>query len=683
MPTAPSRSSAPPSEGDALRVAIVGAGKMARHHAAAIPRCGVAARVVALAEPDARARDAFQELAPGLKTFDSLEALLAGETVDVVHVCTPPPTHERLALAALEAGRHVYVEKPFTETPEQAQKILALAERQGLGVCPGHQLLFEAPARRALELLPSLGELHHVESSFAFRPVRHGAGGSKPLRADLQLLDVLPHPVYSLLHFLELAVPDAETRMTTRELGPGGTVHALLRRGELTAALVVTLEGRPVESYLHLVGTNGTLRADFVRSTVQQLIGPGTSFVDKTLNPYRSARQLAAGTTLALGGRFLRRQASYPGLAEIFEAFYRSIRGAGPPAVSPANIVETVTICQEIGEALADSGAAAGVRAGPSARVAITGGTGFLGAELVRTLVAQGVGLRVLARREPPPWERLAGVDYRVADLGHELPDDVLEGVETVIHLAAETAGGFEEHQRNSVEAAERVCRAAAAAGAQGFVHVSSLAVYAASGETAEIREDTAIEPRARERGAYVWGKVESERALEQLGSDLDIQVKIVRPGAIVDVRSFDPPGRLGRRIGNVFVAVGSPSERLGIVHREEAARLLAWMAQHFNEAPDAINLLAPSLPTKRELVEVLRRANPGLRVIWLPNPVLSALSRLAVLAQKLLRRGHEPVDIQKVFAVDRYDTAAVARLTERVEADTNAPAAPEKLRSA
>src|SRR4029453_3646269 len=102
-----------------------------------------------------------------------------------------------------------------------------------------------APARKALALLPCLGAIHHVESYFAFRPVRTGAGGSQPLRADLQLLDLLPHPPSPLLHFLALAAPVGTSQLVSLELGPGGTVHALVRRGELTASLVITLEGRP------------------------------------------------------------------------------------------------------------------------------------------------------------------------------------------------------------------------------------------------------------------------------------------------------------------------------------------------------------------------------------------------------------------------------------------------------
>ncbi len=657
------------STASGLRVAIVGSGMMARHHARAIPRTSAGARVVAFADPDPRAQQDFQRAFPESAPHASLSALLATESVDVVHVCTPPATHESLASEALAANCHVYVEKPFAETAEGARRILDLAARRGRSVCAGHQLLFEAPARRALELLPALGQIVHVESYFSFRPVRTGAGGRKPLRLDLQLLDILPHPVYSLLHLLEVANRQGETQLVSFTLGPRGTLHGLLRRGDLSASLVVSLDGRPVESYLRLVGTNGLLYADFIRGTVQHLVGPGSSTIDKTLNPFRQARQLLFGTTRSLFLRVARRQVSYPGLAEILDAFYRAIQQGGEPPVSADNIISTVSVCERIAEALKPAAATIRSEAGPVAqRVLVTGGTGFLGTELVRALVQRRLGVRVLARREPAPWDRVEGVEYVVGDLGEAIPERAAAGVEAVVHLAAETAGGFDEHRRNSIDATERILRLAAAAGVRRFIHVSSLAVYGPCSDESGIRESTALEGDARARGPYVWGKVESERLAARLGQELGIEVKIVRPGAIIDRRAFDPPGRLGRRIGNFFVAVGSPSDRLGTVDRGFAASALAWIVEHFEEAPAAINLLSPELPEKRELVAALQRINPGMRVFWLPRPLLAVISRCAVLAQRVLRRGSVPVDVAKVFAVDRFDTAAIRRLSARLE---------------
>ncbi len=664
----------PNASGSPLRVGIIGAGKMAQHHARSIQRVEPAATVSAVADPSVAALRQMQEICPGAHTFETPEAMLEAGIVDVVHVCTPPATHHALALAVLEHGAHVYVEKPFVETHSEAAEVLELAESRNLKVCAGHQLLYEPPAREALRLLPALGALSHVESYFAFRTVRRAPGGRTPLRADLQLLDILPHPTYSLLHVLERAVPDGTTELTALEVGPAGTVHALLRRGELTGTLTVTLQGRPVESFLRLVGSNGSIHADFVRSTVQRLIGPGISGIDKLLNPYRLARQLGAGTTVALGGRFLNRQRSYPGLVELFEAFYEAIRSGGPSPVSPENILDTVAISERVAEALRapTRQIAPSIETAPDApRVAITGGTGFLGKEVVGRLTSRGVPVRVLSRREPPEWERVPGAEYVVADIGEEVPGGALQDVDVVIHAAAETAGGWDEHQKNSIDATEHMLRAAAAAGVAKFVHVSSLAVLASDADQ-PFDESTPLEDDSRSRGPYVWGKLESERLAVRLADELGIDLKVVRPGAIVDYRDFDPPGRLGKRVGNIFVAAGSPSDTLGVVDLAGAAEVLAWVAGNFDAAPDTLNLLSPELPTRRDLVERLRAKNPDLTVIWLPTFALVPASLGAIGLQKALRPGTPAMNVAKVFESQEYDTTRIRQLTGRARQPTS-----------
>ncbi|MFQ5530169.1 MAG: Gfo/Idh/MocA family protein, partial [Gemmatimonadota bacterium] len=286
---------------EALRVAIAGAGKMAGHHAAAITASRIPARVVAVADPSPQARAAIREVVPDVREFTSLEDALREAEPDVVHVCTPPRTHADLAMLAIEAGCHIYVEKPFAPDEDQARRVLDEATARGVSVCPGHQLLFERPAREAWALLPALGDLQHAESYFAFRPVR-GRGGQPPVRDEDQLLDVLPHPVYVLLAAFEAAGLPGPSEVDSLTVG-NGTVHGLLRRGSLTASLVVTLTGRPVDSFLRLVGTNGSLHADFVRGIVIRQIGPGSSGIDKLLGPYSTARQLSLGTTVAMARR--------------------------------------------------------------------------------------------------------------------------------------------------------------------------------------------------------------------------------------------------------------------------------------------------------------------------------------------------------------------------------------------
>ena len=656
--------------GRPLRVGLVGAGKMAINHASAAARAGRRATVVAVADPSEAARQRLLAAAPSAAEFSSLGDMLEQAKLDVVHICTPPDTHYTLALQALAGGAHVYVEKPFTAGVTEAAEVLDFAARRNLLVCAGHQLLFEPPTRVALQLLPALGQLAHVESYFSFRTVRRSPGGRAPLRADLQLLDILPHPVYLLLQFLN-AAGGAVPELVALQVGDRGTVHALIRAGRTTGSLVVTLEGRPVENYIRLVGTNGSVFADYVRSTVQQQVGPGTSGIDKALAPYRQAAQLLAGTTRALARRVAARQRSYPGLSEIFEAFYQAIEDGTASPTPPGSIIATTEIWERVRAALPHGESR---RTGPSPvlgrSVVVTGGTGLLGRAVVKRLRAAGKNVRVIARREPAEWEREEGTEYLVGDLGEPIARTLLQDAEVVIHAAAETAGSWEEHQRNSLGATENVLRGAAAAGVTRVIHVSSLAVLAPPGRGARSDEGTPLRAQPRASGPYVWGKLESERLARQLGTELGLNVKVVRPGALVDYDDFDPPGRLGKRLGNLFVAVGAPRDQLGIADVGFSAQVLSWMTEHFEDAPATLNLISPDLPPKRELVSRLRARNPGLRVVWLPWAVLIPLAWVALLAQKVLRPKSPAMNLHRVFGVTKYATRGITTVAERMQAD-------------
>lgn len=642
---------------------MAGAGKMAMQHLRALQTLGSEIQVVGIADPSSEARTAMLEHVQDAEGAASIRELIVKTQVDVVHVCTPMEYHAEVATEAIENGCHVYIEKPVTPSTSELRPLLELAREKGVKVCAGHQVLFERPYRRLRELLPSLGTPVHIESYFSFRPVRTSSGNQRPLSAAEQLVDVLPHPTYLMLDALEASAPDEDTELRAIEVSPGGTVHALAGRGGLTASLVASLEARPVEHWLRIVGTNGTVHADFVRGSVQELLGPGTSGIDKAFNPLRLSWQLGTRTVGGLGRRILKRGGSYPGLEEIFRAFHEAIREDLPSPTSEEQIRGTVEICDRVRSQLREESHHPSVSASDQVvapEVLVTGGTGLLGREVVKVLRAGDLGVRVVSRRVPPTSQRVPGVEYVAGDLAKEPSATLFSGIRSVIHCAAETSGGWDEHQRNSIDASVSLLESAGAAGVETFVQVSSVAVLDSSSR-GPVTDQAPLHPDPKQLGPYAWGKLESERLVRERASDLGVRVKIVRPVPLVDYSDFSPPGRLGRRLSNLFVAVGRPGNPLVVADTASTARAVVAAALRPSDTEDVMNLVPRVPPSRGDLVSRLRRASPELSVIWLPGILLHPLSWTATLAQKLLRPRRPAVRLASAFKGIAYEPGPAA----------------------
>ena len=98
---------------------------------------------------------------PDTKVTADFDELLAADDVDAVVIATPVPTHYPLARAALEAGKHVFVEKPPAMRVAEMEELIALAEEHGLVLMPGHLLLYHPGVLKLKELIDT-GELGDV-----------------------------------------------------------------------------------------------------------------------------------------------------------------------------------------------------------------------------------------------------------------------------------------------------------------------------------------------------------------------------------------------------------------------------------------------------------------------------------------------------------------------------------------
>jgi predicted dehydrogenase len=147
---------------------------------------------------EARARD-FSKRYPNIPVIPDFEQVLEDPRVDAVSIVTPPSTHAALAKRALEAGKHVLVEKPLATTAEDARELIAIAEERGLVLMPGHTFVYSPPVNKVRELIKSgvVGETYFVTSSRMNLGIYQGDG---------VILDLAPHDLSILLYWLDSPV---------------------------------------------------------------------------------------------------------------------------------------------------------------------------------------------------------------------------------------------------------------------------------------------------------------------------------------------------------------------------------------------------------------------------------------------------------------------------------------------
>ncbi|HZQ04557.1 MAG TPA: Gfo/Idh/MocA family oxidoreductase [Gaiellaceae bacterium] len=119
------------------------------------------AELVWLCDTDEAARRHARKRFPSARLTASFDDLLADTELEAVVIATPVPTHYALARAALDAGKHVFVEKPPAMHGAEMEELIALAESSGLVLMPGHLLLYHPGVRKLKDLIDA-GELGEV-----------------------------------------------------------------------------------------------------------------------------------------------------------------------------------------------------------------------------------------------------------------------------------------------------------------------------------------------------------------------------------------------------------------------------------------------------------------------------------------------------------------------------------------
>lgn len=336
-----------------LAVAFVGCGYIAETHLSALADVP-GARLVALCDADQQKAERLSEKKPSVSVYRDLDRMLQSEKPEVVHVLTPVDTHAQVAVAALEAGAHVLVEKPMAADAASARHIDEVARKAGRKVCVGHNRLFDPVMARARSMIDSgaLGVIVGAEAVQGFDRTEPGNPFENPQHWTHRLpggvaQNLAPHPAY----LLRAVVGPARKIVVARSrpgVIPGASVEeyrALVEGESALGALSLSLAAKPFATTLTVFGSEATLFLNFSNQTLLLRRPPkGPKLVAKAWENMDTAVQLTMETARTAWWVLRGRMRLYPGLRTLVRRFYESLRDGTEPPVPASEGVEVVEL---------------------------------------------------------------------------------------------------------------------------------------------------------------------------------------------------------------------------------------------------------------------------------------------------------------------------------------------------
>lgn len=350
-----------------LNVAIVGCGKIADAHAAQILRIPDS-KIVGVCDREVLMAKQLWERFPIDSYYDDLGRLLEESRPDVVHITTSPESHSGLAIQCLEAGCHIYVEKPFVLYEQDAHAILDLAKEKGLLVTVGHDDQFSHVARRMRALINAGylgGRPVHMESYYCYEfgasPYANALLGDKShwvRRLPGKLLqNIISHGIARIAEHLTSDEPRICARGTTsgwlQDAGEYEIVDELRvvldEPKGASAYFTFSSQMRPSLHQFRIYGPKNGLILDQDQETLIRLSGRRSkSYLEKFGTPANFARQYCeniwSNAKLFMAGDFHMKS----GMKYLIEHFYAAITKGDPLPISYREILLTARIMDSI-----------------------------------------------------------------------------------------------------------------------------------------------------------------------------------------------------------------------------------------------------------------------------------------------------------------------------------------------
>jgi nucleoside-diphosphate-sugar epimerase len=250
----------------------------------------------------------------------------------------------------------------------------------------------------------------------------------------------------------------------------------------------------------------------------------------------------------------------------------------------------------------------------PTARVKptvlVVGGTGFIGRRLVRALIGQGHGIRILTRNPRAAALELDGLAVELCAGSHGDPDcakRALEGIQVVYHLAKCEGKRWQDYVDGDIQPTRVLAEAAIAAGVKRFIYTGTIASYASGDARETIDNRTLTDPSIKRRSYYPRSKAACESMLQAFQRDRGLPLVVARPGIVIGPGS--PPAHLGvgRFLSETRVDYwGDGTNLLPFVLVDDVADALVRALDAPGIDGQTLLLTSPPLLTARDYVEAV-----------------------------------------------------------------------------
>jgi 2-alkyl-3-oxoalkanoate reductase len=643
-----------------LRVGLVGAGYISEFHARAIQRVPNA-RIVGIA-------DVVQSRAAALaarfnipRVFPTMEAMM-NEGVDVIHVLTPPDNHAALAIAALENGCHVLVEKPLASNAEEVDRISAAATAAQKSVCVNHSMLYDRFVSKALNLVRS-GAIGVPLTFDYFRSSEYPPYRGGPLPIHYQgggypFLDQGVHALYLAESFLG-PIEDVKALYGTHGgdsnlLFDEWRVAAQCQRG--TANIQISWNVRPLQNSFVVQGTKGVLRANLFAMWVTH-----TPQLPLPKAPARALQALGEGLSIctqvpANVARFAAKKiVQYDGLHSLVAAFYRALQERAPVPVPAEQARSTVYWTHRVSRE-ADAAKIkfqSQFQTVGRAKVLVTGANGLIGRHLVRRLLQEGNPVRIFVRRTPEAVVRNDGnIEVFLGDLGDPVAvDRAVAGTEVVYHVGAAMKGGPHDHERGTVCGTQNIVDSVLRHGVKHLVYISSLSCLhaAVARRGSVVTEDWPIEPSPTKRGAYTQAKTTAEKIVLDAVRDRHLRAVLLRPGRVFGPGMTLLTPEVARRMGDFFVVLGDGTRELPLVYVEDVIDAIVLAAETSEFDGSVFHIVDRTPITQNQVVrDYISKNAKRAKVVHVPMAIVYSLALGFEVLSKILNRP-VPLSIYRV----------------------------------